>query len=174
MEKATFAGGCFWCMQPPYDQQAGVLSTEAGYMGGTTLDPTYEQVCSGTTGHAEVIQVTFDAEIVNYETLLEIFWKNIDPTTLNRQFADQGTQYRTAIFYHNESQHQQALASKDRLQKTGKYSGPIVTEIAKASRFYPAENYHQQYYKKNSLHYEMYKHGSGRAGYVKKMWGDQH
>ena len=170
-DTATFAGGCFWCMQPSFDETPGVVSTTVGYTGGTTPDPTYEQVCSGKTGHAEAIQVVFDPAKVTYDQLLEVFWRNVNPTTPNQQFADKGTQYRSAIFYHDEAQHQLAVASKERLAKSGKFEKPIVTEIMAASTFYPAEEYHQHYYKKNAIHYNLYKIGSGRADYLKRTWG---
>ncbi len=169
--KATFAGGCFWCMQPPYDELEGVVSTTVGYTGGAKKNPTYEEVSSGTTGHAEAVEITYDPSKISYEALLEAFWKNIDPTTQNRQFADIGTQYRTAIFYHDEEQKRLALASKEGLEKSGKFKGPIVTEIVPASVFYPAEDYHQDYYKKCPVPYNLYKVGSGRAQFLKKQWG---
>lgn len=168
---ATFAGGCFWCMQPAFDETPGVLSTSVGYTGGTTANPTYEQVCSGTTGHAESIQVTYDPRKISYPQLLEVFWRNVNPTTPNRQFADVGTQYRTAIFYHTEDQHRQAIASKEQLGASGKFSTPIVTEIVASQTFYPAEAYHQHYYKKNALRYKLYTVGSGRNSYLQKTWG---
>jgi len=170
-EKATFAGGCFWCMQPPYDKLKGVVSTAVGYTGGTKPNPTYEEVCSGTTGHAEAVEITYDPAQLNYSQLLDAFWKNIDPTTQNQQFADMGTQYRTAIFYHNEEQKRLAIASKEKWEKSGRFNGPIVTEIVPASEFYPAEEHHQKYYKKCPIPYQLYKSGSGREGYLKKLWG---
>jgi peptide methionine sulfoxide reductase msrA/msrB len=172
LEKATFAGGCFWCMQPPYDKLKGVVSTRAGYTGGNKKDPVYEDVNSGTTGHAEAVEILFDPAQTGYEELLDVFWHNIDPTTLNRQFADNGTQYRTAIFYQNEEQKRLALASKETLEKSGKFSNPIVTEIVPASEFYPAEDYHQKYYEKNPVRYNLYKSGSGRQSFLEKLWGD--
>lgn len=173
-EAATFAGGCFWCMEPPFDKLDGVISTTAGYMGGTVENPTYEQVTTGTTGHAEVIQVAYDPEKVSYTELLNVFWRNINPLTLNRQFADVGTQYRTAIFYHNEEQRRAAEASKKEMETVGKFKGEtIVTEISPAGPFYKAEKYHQDYYMKNPLHYKAYHHGSGRGPYLKKLWGDE-
>jgi methionine-S-sulfoxide reductase len=170
--KATFAGGCFWCMEPAFDQLEGVLSTTVGYTGGTRENPTYGEISTGQTGHAEAIQVVFDSSQVSYQKLLETFWMNINPTTLNGQFADRGPQYRTAIFYHDDQQKKLAQASKDTLEKSGKYDKPIVTEIEPVSTFYPAEENHQEYYLKNPDHYNAYKVGSGRAGYIKKMWGD--
>jgi len=171
LEKATFAGGCFWCMQPPYDKLKGVISTTVGYTGGQKKNPTYEEVSSGTTGHAEAVEILYDPAQTGYEELLDIFWQSIDPTTMNKQFADNGTQYRTVIFYHNEEQKRLALASKDALEKSGKFSKPIVTEIVQASEFYPAEDYHQKYYVKNPTRYNMYKAGSGRETYTNKIWG---
>ena len=172
-ETATFAGGCFWCMQGPFDALDGVVSTRVGYTGGTTVKPTYEDVSSGTTGHAEAIEVLYDPSKVSYEGLLEVFWRNIDPTAKNRQFADAGTQYRTAIFYHTDEQRRLAEVSKGRLAASGKFTDPIVTDIVPASAFYPAEDYHQEYYKKNAIHYTLYKEGSGRAGFLRKLWGAQ-
>ncbi len=173
LKRAIFAGGCFWCMQPPFDQTEGVVSTRVGYAGGTKKDPTYEEVSSGTTGHAEVIEAAYDPSKVSYEKLLDTFWKNIDPTTKNQQFADRGPQYRTAIFYLDEEQKQLALESKKKIEESGMYDRPIVTEISHAGEFYPAEDYHQKYYKKSKVHYELYKEGSGRVSYLRKMWGKQ-
>jgi methionine-S-sulfoxide reductase len=168
--KATFAGGCFWCMQPPYDQIDGVISTTVGYTGGHQKDPTYEEVCSGTTGHAEAVQILYDSTKTNYRELLRVFWMNIDPTTINRQFADRGDQYRTAIFYHDEIQKAFAEQSKADLEASGKFKYPVVTEILPAGEFYAAEDYHQVYYKKNPLHYNSYKTASGRAGFLRRIW----
>ncbi len=168
---ATFAGGCFWCMEPPFEKLPGVLSVTSGYTGGTKDHPTYEEVCSGTTGHAEAVQIRYDTATISYNDLLEVFWRNIDPTTPNRQFSDVGTQYRTAIFTHDEEQRRLALESKERLQQSGKFARPIVTETVPASTFYPAEDYHQDYYKKNPLRYHLYRIGSGRDAYLKRTWG---
>ncbi len=170
LQVATFAGGCFWCMQPAFDSTKGVVITRVGYIGGHTNNPTYDDICTGKTGHAEAIEIQFDPQKVNYSQLLDIFWRNIDPTTLNQQFADRGTQYRTAIFYHSEEQKKQAEESKQSIEKSKKFSSPIVTEITKASVFYPAEDYHQKYYEKNVLHYNFYKVGSGRDAYLKRTW----
>lgn len=170
-EVATFAGGCFWCMEPPFEGIKGVLSVTAGYMGGTTVNPTYEQVCTGETGHAEAVQVTFDPTVVTYSKLLEIFWRNIDPTTENAQFADQGTQYRTAVFFHSEEQKRLAEVSKRALAASGKFTGEIVTEIVPASTYYMAEDDHQDYFKKQPFRYKNYSVGSGRAGFIEKTWG---
>src|SRR5882724_755966 len=169
--KATFAGGCFWCMQPSFNEFKGVISTRVGYTGGHTVNPTYEDVSSGTTGHAEGIEIIYDPAKVTYAELVEEFWHNIDPTSVNRQFADSGTQYRSAIFYHDEEEKKIAETSKERLAKSGKFKKPIATEITAATTFYPAEEYHQDYYKKNALRYKAYKVGSGRAGYLEETWG---
>jgi len=172
LEKATFAGGCFWCMEPPFDKLTGVVSTTVGYTGGLKKDPTYEEVSAGTTGHAEAVEVLFDPAVVSYLELLDVFWRNIDPTALNRQFVDVGSQYRTAIFYHSEEQHRQAIASKERLERSGKLGGKrIVTEIAPAGIFYPAEEYHQDYYQKNGTRYKFYRFNSGRDQYLERTWG---
>ena len=172
IEKAVFAGGCFWCMQNPYDELKGVVSTAVGYTGGNKDNPTYEEVCAGNTGHAEAIEVLYDPLQISYTELLNVFWRNIDPTTLNRQFADAGTQYRTAIFYHNEEQKQSAESSKQEMESSGNYNDPIVTEITPASAFYKAEDYHQKYYEKCPLKYKMYKSGSGREQYLEEMYGN--
>ncbi len=171
LETATFAGGCFWCMEPPFEKLDGVVSVTVGYTGGTMPQPTYEQVSSGKTGHAESIEVRYDSSKVSYERLLDLFWMNIDPTTPNQQFADHGSQYRTAIFYHDEEQQRLAEASKDALARSGKFTSPIVTQIVPVLTFYPAEEYHQDYYKKHALRYNLYRVGSGRAGFLKKTWG---
>ena len=162
---ATFAGGCFWCMQPPFDVLAGVIKTIVGYIGGNHPHPTYEEVCRGRTGHTEAVEIHFQAEVISYPELLAVFWRNIDPTQHHRQFADIGTQYRTGIFYHDEAQKKWAEASKAELSKN--YQEPIVTEISPATIFYPAETYHQDYYRKNPVHYKRYHVGSGRADYIK-------
>ena len=172
IEKATFAGGCFWCMQNPYDELNGVVSTAVGYTGGHKDNPTYEEVCAGTTGHAEAIEILYNPTQINYSELLKVFWRNIDPTTLNKQFADVGTQYRTAIFYHTEEQKQSAESSKEEMERSGIYDDPIVTEITPATTFYKAEDYHQKYYEKCPVKYKMYKSGSGREQYLEKKWGN--
>ncbi|MGR3318940.1 MAG: peptide-methionine (S)-S-oxide reductase MsrA [Candidatus Anammoxibacter sp.] len=169
-EKATFAGGCFWCMQPPFDKLNGVMSTEVGYTGGHIENPTYEEVCSGTTGHTEAVEIVFDPSRISYAELLDTFWHNIDPTTLNAQFADHGTQYRTGIFFHTDEQQKAATASKTKLDDSGKFKNQIVTEITSATIFYKAEEYHQEYYKKNTSRYKMYKYGSGRDRQLEKIW----
>lgn len=170
-QKATFAGGCFWCTQAAFAHLSGVQETRAGYLGGHKKNPTYEDVCSGTSGHAEALEIIFDPAQVSYQELLEIFWQNIDPTQENQQFHDQGDQYRTAIFYHDETQKRLAEASKEALEKSERFSRPIVTEIVPAGEFYPAEDYHQEYYKKNPLRYNFYHVASGREEYKKRMWG---
>jgi methionine-S-sulfoxide reductase len=170
LEKATFAGGCFWCMQHPFDELTGVVSTAVGYTGGQKENPTYEEVCAGKTGHAEAIEIQYDSSQITYSRLLDIFWKNIDPTTLNKQFADVGIQYRTAIFYHNDEQKSLAEASKEEMDMSGIYDKPVVTEITKASTFYKAEEYHQKYYEKCPVKYKLYKSGSGRNQYLENIW----
>jgi peptide-methionine (S)-S-oxide reductase len=170
-EKATFAGGCFWCMEPPFDELPGVISTTSGYTGGRMKNPTYEQVSSGGTGHAEAVEVVYDPSKITYERLLDVFWKNIDPITPNRQFCDIGAQYRSAIYYHNEDQKRLAEASKKALESSARFQRPIVTEIAAASTFYPAEEYHQDYYKKNPLRFKFYKYSCGRAQRLEELWG---
>jgi methionine-S-sulfoxide reductase len=170
IEVATFAGGCFWCTEAAFDGRPGVLSTVSGYMGGHTENPTYEEVCSGETHHAEALQIHFDTTKVSYQELLEIFWRTIDPTALNRQFYDEGSQYRTAIFYHNEEQKKLAATSKFQLEFKKLFDKPLVTEIVPASTFYKAEEKHQDFHLKNPQHYERYKKGSGRVEYFKKIW----
>jgi peptide-methionine (S)-S-oxide reductase len=170
-EKATFAGGCFWCMEPPFDELPGVISTTSGYTGGRTKNPTYEQVSSGNTGHAEAVEVAFDPTKITYARLLDVFWKNIDPITPNRQFCDIGTQYRSAIYYHNEEQKRLAEASKTALESSGRFKQPIVTEIAAASPFYRAEAYHQDYYRTNPIRFKFYKYRCGRDQRLDELWG---
>ncbi|MEQ8857484.1 MAG: peptide-methionine (S)-S-oxide reductase MsrA [Pseudomonadales bacterium] len=171
--RAIFAGGCFWCMEPPYDKLAGVKSTISGYIGGSVDDPSYEQVSSGTTGHAEAVEVTYDPTLVDYATLLQVFWRNIDPVTANRQFCDRGSQYRSAIFYLNAEQQAAADASLAELKTSGRFSQPIVTEIVPAGTFYPAEDYHQDYYEKNPLRYKFYRYNCGRDQRLSELWGEQ-
>jgi peptide-methionine (S)-S-oxide reductase len=168
---ATFAGGCFWCMEPPYDKLDGVISTTSGYTGGQAKNPTYHEVAEGTTGHTEAVQVAYDPTKVSYEKLLEVFWQNIDPFTPNAQFCDRGSQYRSAIFYHNEEQKRLAEASKQALEKSGRFTKPIVTEIVSAGEFYLAEDYHQDYYQKNPIRYKYYRHGCGRDAVLAQIWG---
>ncbi|OUM88006.1 peptide-methionine (S)-S-oxide reductase MsrA [Parageobacillus thermoglucosidasius] len=172
-ELATFAGGCFWCMVSPFDKLPGIVKVVSGYTGGHKENPTYEEVCAGTTGHREAVQITFDPSLFPYEKLLEIFWQQIDPTDPGGQFYDRGDSYRTAIFYHNEEQRKKAEASKRALEESGRFDKPIVTEILPAGPFYPAEEYHQDYYKKNPLHYYAYRKGSGRDPFIEKHWGKE-
>jgi len=170
LEKATFAGGCFWCMQPPFANLKGVKEVIVGYAGGEKENPSYEEVCSGETGHVEAVQIIYDPSEITYEELLDIFWKNIDPMDEGGQFADRGYQYKTTIFYHNEEQKKIAEKSKKELEKSGIYNKPIVTEIKNLTNFYKAEEYHQDYYKKNTIKYKMYRYGSGRDQYLEKVW----
>ena len=171
LAKATFAGGCFWCMEPPFDALQGVVSTTSGYIGGQKLDPKYEEVSSGGTGHAEAVEVLFDPAKVSYERLLDVFWRNVDPTVRDRQFCDTGSQYRTAIFTHDETQKRLAEQSKQALSKSKPFQEPIVTEIVPAGRFYPAEDYHQDYYKKNPVRYKFYRFNCGRDRRLEQLWG---
>jgi len=170
-KRALFAGGCFWCMEPPFDRLDGVISTVAGYTGGRTEAPTYRDVCTGRTGHLEAVEVIYDPDKVSYENLLEAFWKNIAPTQKNGQFADIGSQYRSAIFYHDEHQRRAAETSKKAMDRSGKFTGPIVTEVLPAGTFWPAEDYHQDYYRKYPQQYTRYRRGSGRDGYLAEIWG---
>ena len=172
-EKATFAGGCFWCMEPPFDKLNGVISTTSGYTGGHVENPSYKQVSAGSTGHTEVVQIVYDPDKIGYEALLEVFWKNIDPTTRDRQFCDKGSQYRTGIFYHDESQRELAEQSKAKLEQSKPFDAPIVTEITAASQFYPAEDYHQDYYQKNPLRYKYYRYACGRDDRLEQLWGKE-
>jgi peptide-methionine (S)-S-oxide reductase len=168
---ATFAGGCFWCMEAPFDAIPGVVSTTSGYSGGKVKDPTYEQVSSGGTGHLESMQVAYDPSRVTYEQLLEVFWHNVDPLDGGGQFCDRGSQYRTAIFYENEEQKRAAVESKRRLQASGVLKGDVVTPIVPLEAFYPAEDYHQDFYRKNPARYKMYRFGCGRDRRLEALWG---
>jgi peptide-methionine (S)-S-oxide reductase len=168
---ATFAGGCFWCMQPPFEKLDGVVSTTVGYTGGQTKDPTYPEVSAGGTGHAESVQIVYDPRKISYEKLLDVFWHNVDPLTADAQFCDFGHQYRTAIFYHDETQRQAAEASKQRLNESKRFASPIVTEITAATKFYPAEEYHQKYQEKNPVRYKYYRWNCGRDQRLKELWG---
>jgi peptide-methionine (S)-S-oxide reductase len=170
-DKATFAGGCFWCMEPPFDELPGVISTTSGYTGGQKKNPTYEEVSAGGTGHTESVEVVFDPAKVTYQQLLDVFWKNIDPTTPDRQFCDVGSQYRSAIFYHSDEQKRLAMASKKTIDDSGRFKQPVVTEIVPAAPFYHAEEYHQDYYKKNPIRFKYYKFGCGRAKRLEQLWG---
>ncbi|MCJ8006601.1 peptide-methionine (S)-S-oxide reductase MsrA [Lederbergia wuyishanensis] len=171
-EVATFAGGCFWCMVKPFDELPGIEKVVSGYTGGKTENPTYEEVCTGLTGHTEAVQITFNPEIFPYKRLLDIFWMQIDPTDPNGQFYDRGESYRTAIFYHSDKQKQLAEQSKMELEKSGRFSRPIVVPIEPAQTFYPAEEYHQSFYRKNPARYEAYQLGSGRKHFINKHWGN--
>jgi methionine-S-sulfoxide reductase len=170
-EKAIFAGGCFWCMEAPFEKLPGVISVVSGYTGGSKENPTYQEVSSGGTGHTEAIEITYYPEKISYEKLLEVFWMNIDPTADDRQFVDIGHQYRAAVFYLNDEQKKLAEESREKLQKSGRFTKPIVTEITQASVFYPAEDYHQDYYKKNPIRYKFYRNGSGRDQFLDGIWG---
>lgn len=170
-ETAIFAGGCFWCVEADFDKVPGVVSTTSGYIGGRVADPTYEQVSGGHTGHAEAVEIRFDPARVSYGQLLAHYWRSIDPTTRDRQFCDVGSPYRTAIFTVGEAQHAAALASREALGKDKPFPQPIVTEIVPATTFYPAEEYHQDYYRKNPLRYRYYRHGCGRDARLEELWG---
>ena len=171
--KATFAGGCFWCVEADFDKVSGVISTTSGYIGGTVANPTYEQVSAKTTGHAEAVEIVFDPAKVSYEQLLEKFWRTIDPTTKDRQFCDAGSPYRTSIFTHGPQQAAAAQASKAALEKSKPFKAPIVTTIESAGPFYAAEGYHQDYYKKNPVRYNYYRSACGRDARLKELWGSQ-
>ncbi|MCL4819378.1 MAG: peptide-methionine (S)-S-oxide reductase MsrA [Vicinamibacteria bacterium] len=166
---ATFAGGCFWCMEGPFEKLPGVLSVTSGYAGGSVKQPTYEQVSAGRTGHAEVVQVIYDPARVDYERLLHVFWRNVDPLTPNAQFCDRGSQYRSAIFFHDDTQRQAAEKSKGELAP--RFPKPIVTEVVKLEAFWPAEEYHQDFYRKNPVRYQSYRMGCGRDARLKELWG---
>ncbi len=170
-QTAIFAGGCFWCMQPPFDKLDGVISTTVGYAGGKEKNPTYEQVSAGLTGHVEAVEIVYDPSRVSYSALLDVFWRNIDPTQADGQFVDRGPQYRSVIFYHNDEQRRLAEASRESLDNSGRYERGLVTEIVPATTFYRAEEYHQDYYKKNPLRYKYYRYGSGRDRYLEEVWG---
>jgi len=171
--RAIFAGGCFWCIEPPYDKLEGVLSTTSGYIGGTVANPTYEQVSAGNTGHAEAVEVVYDPAMVDYDTLLEVFWRNIDPLDAAGQFCDRGSQYRSAIFYLDEAQKKAAEASLEALQSSGRLPGSIRTQVVMATEFHPAEAYHQNYYQENPLRYKLYRWGCGRDNRLEALWGDE-
>ena len=171
-EKATFAGGCFWCMEAPFEKLEGVKEVISGYTGGNEENPIYKEVSAGITGHLEAVQITYDPSKITYAELLDVFWKQVDATDPHGQFVDRGRQYRTAIFYHNQEQKDLAEKSKEELKKHGTYERPIVTPIVKASAFYRAEEYHQDYYKKNPIQYKYYRYSSGRDQYLSKIWGD--
>jgi peptide-methionine (S)-S-oxide reductase len=169
--KAYFAGGCFWCMEEVFEKVDGVIAAVSGYMGGTVQNPSYEDVSSGQTGHAESVEVLYDPSKVTYNQLLEAFWRNVDPITPNAQFCDHGTQYRAAIFYQNDQEKRFAEESKQAIEQSKRFNQPIVTQIMMASRFYPAEEYHQDFYKKNPIRYKFYKYNCGRAQRLEELWG---
>jgi methionine-S-sulfoxide reductase len=171
---AIFAGGCFWCIQPAFDKAKGVIKTIVGYCGGTEPNPTYEVVSSEKTGYRESIQITYDPTKISYDQLLDIYWRQIDPTQADGQFTDIGPSYRAAIFYGNDDERKIAAASKEKLARSGKFNKPIVTEILPAMKFYPAEGYHQKYYQQNPEHFEAFEEGSGRVSFKKKTWSDEH
>lgn len=169
---ATFAGGCFWCMEPPFDELEGVVSTLSGYTGGQEPNPTYEDVSAGRTGHVEAVQVRYDPDAIGYERLLEVYWRNVDPTDAGGQFCDRGSSYRTAIFYNSEKQKRLAERSKAALKRSKPFEAPIVTPILPAAEFYPAEDYHQNYYTKNPLRYKFYRFACGRDKRLETLWGE--
>lgn len=169
--KAYFAGGCFWCMEEAFEKVEGVVSVVSGYMGGTVANPSYEEVSAGRTGHAESVEITYDPTKVTYQKLLDAFWHNVDPLTPNAQFCDHGSQYRSAIFYSTEDEKRLAEESKSAIEQAKKFPAPIVTQLVPAATFYPAEDYHQDYYKKNPLRYKYYKYGCGRASRLEALWG---
>ena len=171
-ETAIFAGGCFWCMEPPFDKLDGVISTTSGYTAGHKDDPTYREVSAGSTGHTEAIQIIYDPEKVSYSELLKVFWRNIDPVAIDRQFCDSGTQYRSGIYYLDSAQEKAARQSLQNLQKNKSFSEPIATEVIAASTFYPAEEYHQDYYQKNPLRYKYYRYSCGRDKRLSELWGE--
>lgn len=169
-DTAIFAGGCFWCMVKPFDSLPGILSVVSGFTGGHVPHPTYQEVTTGTTGHTEAVEITFDPEQITYEELVAIYWQQTDPTDAFGQFADRGDSYRPVIYYNSEEQRKIAEASKAALQASGRFTDPIVTTIEPAEPFYPAEDYHQDFYKKNTAHYNAYREGSGRAGFIRQNW----
>ena len=172
LTKVTFAGGCFWCMEKPFDELPGVVDTTSGYMGGTVENPNYYQVSAGNTGHVEAVQVTYDPSQVSYATLLEVFWHNVDPVDNKGQFCDKGSQYRSVIFYGDEAQQQAATASKQALEASKQFSKAIATDIRPASTFYPAEDYHQNYYQTHPVRYKVYRFGCGRDQRLTQLWGE--
>ena len=171
LKTATFAGGCFWCVEADFEKVDGVVEAVSGYAGGQTANPTYKEVSAGGTGYAESVQVTYDPDKITYKQLLDVFWRHVDPTDAGGQFVDRGSQYRTAIFYNSEEQKRIAEESKAELEKSGRFAKPIVTEIVPLTKFYPAEDYHQDYYSKNPLRYRFYRLGSGRDQFLKSTWG---
>lgn len=173
LQKATFAGGCFWCMEPPFEALDGVISVTSGYTGGTKSAPSYEEVGAGTTGHTEAVEIVFDPKKISYERLLDVFWRNVDPLTKDGQFCDRGPQYRTGIFVHDDAQRAAAEASKRKLEASKRFTQPIVTEIVKAGTFWAAEAYHQDYSKANPLRYKFYRYNCGRDARLTELWGSE-
>ncbi len=169
-QKATFAGGCFWCIESEFKAIHGVLDAVSGYTGGHVENPTYDQVCTGASGHIEAVEILFDPSEIDYEELVDVFWRQIDPTDRDGQFADRGSQYQPVIFYHDDTQKEIAERSRSKLDESGQFNKPIATEIRPASKFYPAEDYHQDYSAKNPIRYNMYRNGSGRSSFLKKTW----
>ncbi len=169
--KAYFAGGCFWCMEEAFEKVEGVLFVTSGYMGGTVANPSYEEVSAGRTGHAESVEVVYDQAKVSYQTLLEAFWRNVDPITPNAQFCDHGSQYRSAIFFQTDEEKRAADSSMQAIEQSKRLNGPIVTQIVPSAQFYPAEEYHQDFYKKNPVRYKFYKYNCGRAQRLEELWG---
>jgi peptide-methionine (S)-S-oxide reductase len=172
LAKATFAGGCFWCMEPPFDELDGVISTTSGYTGGDRQQPTYQEVAGGQTTHAEAVEIVYDPAKISYAQLLEVFWMNIDPLTRDRQFCDGGAQYRTAIFFHGDEQARLARDTKQQLDDSGRFDRPVVTQIVEAGEFWAAEEYHQDYYMKNPIRYKFYRYGCGRDKRLDELWGE--
>jgi peptide-methionine (S)-S-oxide reductase len=172
LAKATFAGGCFWCMEPPFDKLDGVISTTSGYTGGERRNPTYQEVAGGRTRHAEAVEIVYDPSQISYGQLLDVFWMNVDPLTRNRQFCDGGAQYRTAIFFHDDEQKRLARDTKQRIDDSGRFGQPVVTEIVEAGEFWAAEEYHQDYYMKNPIRYKFYRYGCGRDKRLDELWGE--
>lgn len=172
LSKAYFAGGCFWCMEEAFEKVEGVLSATSGYMGGTVANPSYEEVSAGRTGHAESVEVVYDPAKVSYQKLLDAFWQNVDPVTPNAQFCDHGSQYRSAIFFQTDEEKRASDASRQALEQSKRFNEPIVTQIVMAAKFYPAEEYHQDYYKKNPVRYKLYKYNCGRAKRLEALWGN--
>lgn len=169
--KAYFAGGCFWCMEEAFEKVEGVLSVTSGYMGGTVVNPSYEEVSAGRTGHAESVEVAYDPVRVSYQQLLAVFWRNVDPLTADAQFCDHGSQYRAAVFFQTSDEKRLADSSKQAIEQSKRWNGPIVTQIVPAAQFYPAEEYHQDFYKKNPVRYKFYKYNCGRAQRLEELWG---
>ncbi len=172
LAKATFAGGCFWCMEPPFDKLDGVISTTSGYTGGARRNPTYQEVSAGRTRHAEAVEIVYDPSKISYAQLLDVFWMNVDPLTRDRQFCDGGAQYRTAIFFHGNEQARLARDTKQRIEDSGRFDQPVVTQIVEAGEFWAAEDYHQDYYMKNPIRYKFYRYGCGRDKRLDELWGE--